>query len=89
MFFSDFLMMSECVSPDDLNKEEETCGAEICSSTTVEEECNDLHELCHGWAAAGECVINPSYMRSACRRSCVLCYDESYLFDSVADKETM
>lgn len=37
--------------------------------------CRDKHELCPDWADAGECVINPTYMRSACVESCWLCVD--------------
>lgn len=73
-------------SEDLATTEREDCAAETCK---IEEECHDLHELCHGWASAGECVINPNYMRSACRRSCALCYDERYLSEFVQDKETM
>lgn len=75
-------------SQDLVTSEREECTAESCSSAVVED-CHDLHELCHGWAAAGECVINPNYMRSACRRSCALCYDERYLPDIAPNKEIM
>jgi hypothetical protein len=75
-------------SEDLTTTEREECAAETCTSK-IEEECHDLHELCHGWASVGECVINPNYMRSACRRSCALCYDERYLSEFTQDKETM
>lgn len=38
-------------------------------------ECSDLHEMCYKWAEEGECVVNPKYMRRACRDSCMLCLD--------------
>lgn len=54
-------------------------GSEECGmdGSCQPKDCHDLHELCHGWALDGECVLNPKYMRSACPRSCSLCYEES------------
>ena len=59
-----------------------SCG--ICGSDQPEKasngyhsnngnDCVDLHEMCHIWAAEGECLINPNFMTSACRWSCYLC----------------
>eukprot|EP00310_Coccolithus_braarudii_P011173 CAMPEP_0183366894 /NCGR_PEP_ID=MMETSP0164_2-20130417/90498_1 /TAXON_ID=221442 /ORGANISM="Coccolithus pelagicus ssp braarudi, Strain PLY182g" /LENGTH=486 /DNA_ID=CAMNT_0025542729 /DNA_START=15 /DNA_END=1475 /DNA_ORIENTATION=- len=30
----------------------------------------DTHDLCTTWAEAGECAINPTFMRAECARSC-------------------
>ena len=39
------------------------------------EVCEDLHEMCPSWSEKGECMINPIFMQSACRKSCYLCVD--------------
>jgi len=59
-------------------------GCEIASNGEVvcknndntdvdEEDCVDSHENCSFWAAAGECVANPTYMLEACEKSCNNC----------------
>ena len=35
--------------------------------------CVDNHLYCPPWALAGECLINPNYMLTACRKSCNQC----------------
>jgi len=35
--------------------------------------CEDIHDKCKSWAAAGECSINPGYMGANCKQSCELC----------------
>lgn len=43
------------------------------------DECQDEHDMCSGWAAAGECAKNPEYMvgtrdsPGSCRKSCNVC----------------
>lgn len=37
--------------------------------------CIDTNPNCEGWAAAGECLANPQYMRSSCALSCDSCDD--------------
>ena len=46
----------------------------------LEQECNDVHELCPTWAKIGECQKNQNYMEGdgayalgACRLSCGKC----------------
>lgn len=43
------------------------------SSELPELDCRDLHEMCPIWSGQGECVLNPKYMATACRESCLLC----------------
>lgn len=33
-------------------------------------------ETCRAWAAAGECQLNPPFMRASCGRSCGLCEEQ-------------
>ena len=35
--------------------------------------CVDLHALCFGWAARGECDRLPGFMRAECPAACGLC----------------
>jgi prolyl 4-hydroxylase len=38
--------------------------------------CQDDHDSCTEWADSGECIKNPKYMYSKCRRSCQACDDD-------------
>ncbi|MFH4976991.1 hypothetical protein AB6A40_003700 [Gnathostoma spinigerum] len=40
---------------------------------TTAEECRDENESCKVWADAGHCEINPSYMKTYCKKSCKVC----------------
>ena len=40
---------------------------------SLELDCADLEDGCQGWAAAGECDNNPTFMRVSCRKSCKVC----------------
>jgi len=44
----------------------------------VKVECQNRHELCLFWAAAGECEANPAYMKMQCAPSCLSCGDLSF-----------
>ncbi|XP_070210463.1 tolloid-like protein 2 [Littorina saxatilis] len=35
--------------------------------------CKDTHGDCAGWAAKGECKLNPGYMKDTCPKSCNAC----------------
>eukprot|EP00040_Diaphanoeca_grandis_P029567 m.173360 g.173360 ORF g.173360 m.173360 type:complete len:374 (-) comp31724_c2_seq5:103-1224(-) len=37
------------------------------------ESCEDKHEQCEEWAAAGECSLNPSFCHQNCPKSCNFC----------------
>ncbi|MFH4978725.1 hypothetical protein AB6A40_005434 [Gnathostoma spinigerum] len=41
--------------------------------TAIAEECVDENEHCKVWADAGHCEINPSYMKTFCKKSCKVC----------------
>ncbi len=40
---------------------------------TIRPRCVDLHGACAQWAGQGQCAANPSYMLTACLRSCDRC----------------
>ena len=48
--------------------------------------CVDMHERCELWSDSGECLLNPSYMLSACERSCLVCVDP-FMFQSSYDDD--
>ena len=59
-----------------------TCGEEYyCVGSGMQNpipdsKCVDLHSLCREWADTGECLLNPKYMKAACKYSCLLCLKE-------------
>ena len=66
------------VAPQCTNEDDGTCTMASSSSSSIavdEEACTDKHGYCDLWAEKGECLINPIYMRNACKRSCWVCVD--------------
>jgi len=45
----------------------------------IEDLCDDRDLQCAGWAEAGECENNPSYMVKNCKKSCSKC-NPNYVF---------
>ena len=54
-------------------EEEELRSNEANDSPELDLDCHDLHEMCPIWSGQGECLLNPKYMATACRESCLLC----------------
>lgn len=54
-------------------EEEKWRGNEDSDSPELDFDCRDLHEMCPIWSGQGECLLNPKYMATACRESCLLC----------------
>jgi len=44
-----------------------------CSGSGSAPACVDSHQMCHDWAARGECHLNPNYMLTSCALSCASC----------------
>ena len=58
-----------------IQKEEEEALRSNAANAPLELDfdCRDLHEMCPIWSGQAECVLNPKYMATACRESCLLC----------------
>ena len=39
--------------------------------------CTDKHRECRDWAHMGECGFNPGFMLGECKRSCMVCYEDT------------
>ena len=57
--------------------DEDYCIASSNKRYIPDSECVDLHSLCREWANEGECLLNPEYMKAACKYSCLLCVNEN------------
>lgn len=51
-----------------------------CLSTDVMEDCKDTNTLCRTWADNSQCVVNPSYMKVFCMKSCRTCTPGNYIY---------
>lgn len=80
-------------NPINVSADETACGDDrYCVSTDSESsipdsDCVDLHSLCHEWAHEGECLLNPEYMKAACKYSCLLCLKEESRKEDGLDKQ--
>ena len=51
--------------------------------------CADTDPNCPVWASTGECIINPRYMLTACRKSCKQCAAPNFLLTLVREIASM
>ena len=56
-----------------LRKNKECAFLRLVLYTITGPSCEDKHKSCNGWARLGECINNPAYMLTNCKKSCNQC----------------